>query len=75
MPRRLYMRCPDCRVAAPGVGCGACGGVGFVPVGMSLDDLEKLHRASLELMRTSNSILRLAAPPTGPPREHSGARH
>jgi hypothetical protein len=38
MPRRLYMWCPDCRDAEPGVGCEACNGVGFVPIRVSNDD-------------------------------------
>jgi hypothetical protein len=62
MPRRLYMRCPDCHHGAPGVRCDACGDVGFIPAGISLDDLEKLRRTSLELRRISESIRRLAAP-------------
>jgi hypothetical protein len=56
MPRRLYLRCPDCRDAEPGVRCDACNGVGFVATGLSKDDLEELLRTSRILRQISESF-------------------
>jgi hypothetical protein len=59
MPHGLYMRCPDCRDAEPGGWCEACNGVGFVPTGLSTDDLEELLRTSRILRQISESLVRL----------------
>jgi hypothetical protein len=59
MPRRLYMRCPDCRDSEPGGWCEACNGVGFVPTGLSKDHLEELLRMSRTLRQISESFVQL----------------
>jgi hypothetical protein len=61
MPRRLYMRCPDCLDAGPGGWCDACDGVGFVPSGLSRDHLEELLRTSRMLRQISESVVQLVA--------------
>jgi hypothetical protein len=59
MPHRLYRRCPGCLEAGPGVPCGECQCVGFIPAGITEDDLASFRRRTGELREVAGSIQRL----------------
>lgn len=60
MEQMLYRRCPSCEGAAAYSGdCKQCDGVGFVPAGLTLEMLDRLHRQVQELARQSGSLGRV----------------
>jgi hypothetical protein len=56
MGRELYDRCPSCEGTARGSDCERCDGVGFVPIGLTLEMLDQLHRQAQELIHQAVSL-------------------
>jgi hypothetical protein len=58
--RELYERCPFCAERAAADPCEQCGGLGFVPTGLTMGMLSQFVHQVEGLARMSGSIHRLA---------------
>jgi hypothetical protein len=58
--RELYERCPSCMGGDPVDMCEQCGGVGFIPTGLTMGMLSQFVHQVEGLARVGGSIHRLA---------------
>jgi hypothetical protein len=60
--RELSVRCPACEGGESRPDCQGCGGVGFVPTGLTTGMLHRVAAQAQELARLGRSVIRIARP-------------
>jgi hypothetical protein len=58
--RDLYVRCPACEGGPDRHDCEGCGGIGFIPIGLTMEGLYRVAFRVAELCRSGESLYRTA---------------